>query len=115
MRVRGCGWAFSWYQTAVSRLGGRSGDAMVEHSATTASQSDAGDIVAKLKTRMVERCLPLWSDQGWDRTTGGFVERLDPDGRADHLAPRRVLVQARQIYCFAKAAQMGWYPQGREI
>ena len=25
------------------------------------------------------------------------------------------MVQARQIYCFAKAAQMGWYPQGREI
>jgi mannose/cellobiose epimerase-like protein (N-acyl-D-glucosamine 2-epimerase family) len=24
-------------------------------------------------------------------------------------------VQARQIYCFAKAAQIGWYPQGREI
>ena len=26
-----------------------------------------------------------------------------------------MLVQARQIYCFAKAAQMGWYPEGREI
>ena len=38
-----------------------------------------------------------------------------PDGRADRLAPRRVFVQARQIYCFAKAAQMGWYPEGREI
>jgi mannose/cellobiose epimerase-like protein (N-acyl-D-glucosamine 2-epimerase family) len=24
-------------------------------------------------------------------------------------------VQARQIYCFAKAAEIGWYPQGREI
>ena len=46
---------------------------------------------------------------------GGFVERLDPEGRADHLAPRRVRVQARQIYSFAMAAQRGWYPQGREI
>ena len=46
---------------------------------------------------------------------GGFVDRLDQDGRADRLAPRRVFVQARQIYCFAKAAQMGWYPEGREI
>jgi mannose/cellobiose epimerase-like protein (N-acyl-D-glucosamine 2-epimerase family) len=43
------------------------------------------------------------------------VERLDQDGRADRIAPRRVRVQARQIYCFAKAAQMGWYPEGREI
>ena len=24
-------------------------------------------------------------------------------------------MQARQIYCYAKAAQMGWYPDGREI
>jgi mannose-6-phosphate isomerase len=43
------------------------------------------------------------------------VDRLDQEGRADRLAPRRVFVQARQIYCFAKAAQMGWYPEGREI
>jgi mannose-6-phosphate isomerase len=57
----------------------------------------------------------LWSNEGWDRATGGFVDRLDQDGRADRLAPRRVFVQARQIYCFAKAAQMGWYPEGREI
>ena len=41
--------------------------------------------------------------------------RLDPDGRADPAAPRRVFVQARQIYCYAKAAQMGWYPDGRAI
>jgi len=26
-----------------------------------------------------------------------------------------VRVQARQVYCFAKAAQLGWYPEGREI
>jgi mannose/cellobiose epimerase-like protein (N-acyl-D-glucosamine 2-epimerase family) len=26
-----------------------------------------------------------------------------------------VRVQARQIYCFAKAAQIGWYPKGKEI
>jgi mannose-6-phosphate isomerase len=31
------------------------------------------------------------------------------------IAPRRVRVQARQIYCFAKAAQLGWYPEGAEI
>ena len=88
---------------------------MVEYSATTANPSDAGDIVEKLKTRMIDQALPLWSSEGWDRTRGGFVERLDQEGRADRLAPRRVMVQARQIYCFAKAAQMGWYPQGREI
>jgi mannose-6-phosphate isomerase len=80
-----------------------------------AKRSASDDIVAKLKARMIDYSLPLWSTEGWDRATGGFIERLDQDGRADRLAPRRVRVQARQIYCFAKAAEVGWYPQGREI
>ena len=83
--------------------------------ATAASGSDSPDIITVLKTLMIEQSLPLWSSEGWDRTSGGFVDRLGPDGRADHAAPRRVFVQARQIYCFAKAAQIGWFPQGREI
>jgi mannose/cellobiose epimerase-like protein (N-acyl-D-glucosamine 2-epimerase family) len=84
----------------------------------TAAAADAGvsaDIVAKLKLRMIDHCLPLWSTEGWDDKGGGFVDRLDSDGRADASAPRRVFVQARQIYCYAKAAQMGWYPDGRAI
>jgi mannose/cellobiose epimerase-like protein (N-acyl-D-glucosamine 2-epimerase family) len=85
------------------------------YTATAANRSDSDDIVGILKTLMIDHSLPLWSREGWDRTTGGFVDRLDPDGRADRLAPRRVFVQARQIYCFAKAAQIGWYPQGAEI
>ncbi len=80
-----------------------------------ADADENGSIVAKLKQRMVGHCLPLWSREGWDATAGGFVDRLHEDGRADRLAPRRVFVQARQIYCYAKAAQMGWYPEGREI
>ena len=88
---------------------------MVESDAPLASQSDSRDIVGTLKTLMIEHSLPLWSSEGWDRATGGFVDRLDQDGRAEHAVPRRVFVQARQIYCFAKAAQIGWYPEGREI
>ena len=82
---------------------------------TAADPSGSSDIVGKLKCRIIEHSLPLWSTEGWDRTTGGFIDRLSPDGRADIEAPRRVFVQARQIYCFAKAAQLGWYPEGREI
>jgi hypothetical protein len=84
----------------------------------TAAAADAGvpaDIVGKLKLRMIDHGLPLWSTEGWDDKCGGFVDRLDSDGRADASAPRRVFVQARQIYCYAKAAQMGWYADGREI
>ena len=72
-------------------------------------------IVDSLKQQLIDYSLPLWSTEGWDAVTGGFVERFDISGRADLAAPKRVRVQARQIYCFAKAAQIGWYPQGAEI
>jgi mannose/cellobiose epimerase-like protein (N-acyl-D-glucosamine 2-epimerase family) len=80
-----------------------------------ALESDDPDIVKGLRLLMIEHSLPLWSSEGWDSVAGGFVEKLDIEGRADRAAPRRVRVQARQIYCFAKAARMGWYPEGREI
>lgn len=83
--------------------------------ARTDAADETGDVIARLKARMIDHALPLWSGEGWDGATGGFIDRLAPDGRADAAAPRRIMVQARQIYCFAKAAQMGWYPQGREI
>ena len=73
------------------------------------------DIVAVLRTQMTDHSLPLWSHKGWDQSRGGFVERLDVAGDPDDLAARRIRVQARQIYCFAKAASLGWYPQGREL
>jgi mannose/cellobiose epimerase-like protein (N-acyl-D-glucosamine 2-epimerase family) len=76
---------------------------------------ECGEIVEALKTLITERSLPLWSREGWDSSRGGFVERLDGEGRADCTAARRVRVQARQIYCFAKAAQIGWCPEGRDI
>jgi mannose-6-phosphate isomerase len=76
---------------------------------------EAADVVARLKRRMIDHALPLWSTVGWDGSAGGFIERLHQDGSPDYAAPRRVRVQARQIYCYAKAAQMGWYPEGRAI
>ncbi|MEN3349630.1 MAG: hypothetical protein V7632_3265 [Bradyrhizobium sp.] len=79
------------------------------------AQDGAAGVVARLKHRMIEHALPLWSTAGWDAASGGFVERLREDGSADRDAPRRMVVQARQIYCYAKAAQMGWYPEGRAI
>jgi mannose/cellobiose epimerase-like protein (N-acyl-D-glucosamine 2-epimerase family) len=89
---------------------------MAEKQTTAAADRfDSDHIVERLKFRMINHALPLWSREGWDRTTGGFVEQLDWEGRADRLAPRRVRVQGRQIYCFAKAAQLGWYPAGRDI
>ncbi len=86
-----------------------------EQMAAASDQEGSDDIVGTLKRFVIERSLPLWSGEGWDPTAGGFVDRLHPDGRADRLAPRRVFVQARQVYCFATAAAVGWYPDGREV
>jgi mannose/cellobiose epimerase-like protein (N-acyl-D-glucosamine 2-epimerase family) len=83
--------------------------------ASTAISDGADDIVGALRAQMINHALPLWAERGWDEKDGGFVERLTIDGVADRAAPRRVRVQARQIYCFAKAAQMGWYPQGGAV
>ena len=49
-----------------------------------------------------------WSNVGWDGTRGGFVEQLHMDGTPDAEADRRVRVQARQVFSFAKAIDMGW-------
>jgi mannose-6-phosphate isomerase len=73
------------------------------------------DIVATLKALMIDHALPLWSTSGWDSQRGGFVEQLDKDGTPQLDAPRRVLVQARQIYSYAKAAQFGWHDGAKEL
>ncbi|MBN9012983.1 MAG: AGE family epimerase/isomerase [Rhizobiales bacterium] len=64
---------------------------------------------------MIDHTLPLWAGRGWDAQRGGFVDRLGADGEPDWDAPRRLRVQARQIYSFARAAQLGWYPEGRML
>lgn len=50
----------------------------------------------------------VWAEKGWDTERGGFVEQLDMDGVPDTKANRRVRVQARQVFSFAKAIEMGW-------
>ena len=59
--------------------------------------------------------LPYWATEGYDAAAGLFQERLFPDGRPDTAAVRRVRVQARQIYVYAHAAVLGWYPEGAEL
>jgi mannose/cellobiose epimerase-like protein (N-acyl-D-glucosamine 2-epimerase family) len=51
--------------------------------------------------------LPLWWSLGADHARGGFHEALTLDGRPCDW-PRRMRVQARQVYAYAQAGMMGW-------
>ncbi len=75
------------------------------------STSTARHASLRAKAWAIEKALPLWYDAGFDEVWGGFHERLDFAGRPlVHDVPRRVMVQARQIYVFAHADLLGWWP-----
>jgi mannose/cellobiose epimerase-like protein (N-acyl-D-glucosamine 2-epimerase family) len=83
--------------------------------ATAKAPPDPVRVTADLRHWLIDKALPLWSSAGYDAKRGGFQERLHPDGTPDLAAPRRLLVQARQTYSFALAADVGWFPQGRKL
>jgi mannose-6-phosphate isomerase len=63
---------------------------------------------------IVDKALPLWATRGFDQRNGRFHERLDLTGKP-LAVPHRAMVQARQIYVFAHAASLGWFPAGGEL
>lgn len=80
-------------------------------------QAETGSAVAAMKAYnnwIVEKALPLWADVGFDPRHGRFRERLDWHGRPLEV-PHRVMVQARQIYVFAHAAELGWFAEGGRL
>ena len=58
--------------------------------------------------------LPVWAARGFDARTGRFHERLDAAG-APIPVPHRAMVQARQIFVFAHAAELGWVEDGARL
>lgn len=57
---------------------------------------------------------PLWARTAWDTAHGGFFEALDFDGNPVR-GPRRVRVQARQIYTFSMIGHRGWHDGAESI
>jgi mannose/cellobiose epimerase-like protein (N-acyl-D-glucosamine 2-epimerase family) len=53
------------------------------------------------------QALPLWATMGVD-PRGGFVEQLDLSGTPVDPGFKRMRVQARQVYVFCHAAELGW-------
>ncbi len=68
--------------------------------------------VKEAKTWLFEQAAPLWSTAGW-RVDGMFAEELTMDAKA-LPTPRRLRVQARQIYSFCLIGQLGWSGPWRE-
>ena len=62
---------------------------------------------------LTDHALPLWWERGADHANGGFYEALDAAGDPVAL-PRRLHVQARQVYVYANAGKVGWAGPWRE-
>ena len=68
----------TWYQTALPVSEMFQGTQWLKRDTAAAADAlDSADIVARLKLRMIDHCLPLWSTEGWDDKAGGFIDRLD--------------------------------------
>lgn len=81
-----------------------------------AVQSDRHTLGFSLELRTRARdwlwtAFDVWSKVGWDEERGGFVEQLNMQGEPEPMVDRRVRVQARQVFSFAKAIEMDWPDQ----
>lgn len=63
---------------------------------------------------LFDKALPLWSDAGFDAQRGLFHERLDWQARPLSLPALRLMVQARQISTFCRAALDGAHDAGAQ-
>lgn len=64
------------------------------------------------QTWAVRQALPLWSENGFNRDRTLFHERLDFSGRPIILPALRLMVQARQIATYCRAALRGDHDAG---
>jgi N-acyl-D-glucosamine 2-epimerase len=65
----------------------------------------ATDLVSKSENWLRQDVFPLWIKNGIDKSNGGFIESLTPEGQPQDV-PRRALVQSRQIYSFVTGAKL---------
>jgi len=75
------------------------------------SVSVLGTWSRRLRTWAVDDALPFWATAGFDGSNDRFEERLAFGGDRLPSVPIRLMVQARQIYVYATAARLGWYPR----
>ena len=71
--------------------------------------------LARARSWAIDDALPFWSETGFDQTMSSFHERVDFEGRPILDVPRRTMAQARQIYTFAHAHELGWSKTGGDL
>jgi mannose/cellobiose epimerase-like protein (N-acyl-D-glucosamine 2-epimerase family) len=71
--------------------------------------------VAPVLTWTRQTALPFWGSVGVDEQRGGFHERLDLTGQPVLNAPKRLMVQGRQLYVYSHAAMLGWHDDGKRL
>ena len=76
--------------------------------------SAAADAADRVRVWLMRDALPFWGTAGVD-ASGAFHERTDFQGRPDLHCPRRMRVQARQLYVFSEAAVRGWWSGARAV
>lgn len=64
----------------------------------------------QIRIWLSEKALPLWSSAGLDSDAGGFFDDLTTSGEPIRNVPKRLRVQARQVYVFSHAHLLGWTP-----
>ncbi len=74
---------------------------------STRDQSKLQRAAAELERWLFDDALPLWWRTGADHAGGGFHDAIDHSGQPV-VSYRRGRVQARQIYVYAAAGQLGW-------
>ncbi|BAT20954.1 AGE family epimerase/isomerase [Asaia bogorensis] len=79
---------------------------------THAKQETAPAIRDQWRDWLVGQALPLWSEAGFDPSRVLYHERLDWQARPIRLDASRLMVQARQIATYCRAALDGVYAAG---
>ncbi|MFT5181387.1 MAG: mannose/cellobiose epimerase-like protein (N-acyl-D-glucosamine 2-epimerase family) [Alphaproteobacteria bacterium] len=69
----------------------------------------------RIRAWLCESALPLWSSAGLDSGAGGFFDDLSAAGDPLQSAPKRLRVQARQVYVFSHAHLLGWTPAPGQV
>ena len=65
----------------------------------------AAERIQWARTWLSRDVFPLWTTKGIDITNGSFIESLTAEGQPT-TAPRRAMVQARQIYAYSEGLKM---------